>query len=177
MEVAPQSFGFVLIINVRRKRGPRVKLDGWMRGYIDARTGETYDTGSGGENDEMSDTELSKKAIGEKLDAAMACLNQVVKAERSNRLSGTNGNRRDGWSAKYAKVIADVTELVAVANEACDGANVAKLKKLMDKIAKLSEVLEINMDCTGMTQTNIHRTIKHAAKKSLVPYMVGPGIS
>jgi hypothetical protein len=56
---------------------------------------------------------------------------------------------------------------VAVANEAC-GANVAKLKELMDKIAnKLSGVLEINMDCTGMTQTNIHRTIKHAAKKFL----------
>jgi hypothetical protein len=43
-----------------------------MQGYIDARTpgtGETYDTDSGGENDEMSDIELSKKAIGEKLDA------------------------------------------------------------------------------------------------------------
>jgi hypothetical protein len=73
-----------------------------------------------------------------------------------------------GGSVKYAKVITDVTELVAVANEAC-GPNVAKLKELMDKIAKLSEVLEINMDCTGMTQTrsNIHRTIKHAAKKFL----------
>ena len=106
----------------------------------------------------------------------MACLNQVVKTERTSRLSRTKGNRRDGWSAKYAKVIADVTELVAVANEAC-GADVAKLKELMDKIAKLSEVLEINMDCTGMTQTNIHRTIKHAAKFSLVPYMVGPGTS
>jgi TusA-related sulfurtransferase len=60
----------------------------------------------------------------------------------------------------------DVTELVAAANEAC-GANVAKLKELMDKIAKLSEVLEINTDCTGMTQTNIHRAIKHAAKNFL----------
>jgi hypothetical protein len=51
---------------------------------------------------------LSKKAIGEKLDAAMACLNQVIvkAAERSNRLVAcrTDGNRRDGWSAKYAKV-------------------------------------------------------------------------
>jgi hypothetical protein len=59
------------------------------------------------------------------------------------------------WSAKFAKVITDVTELVAVANEAC-GANVAKLKEMMDKIAKLSEVLETNMDCTGTTQTNIY---------------------
>jgi hypothetical protein len=58
----------------------------------------------------------------------MACLNQVVKAERNNRLSKTKCNRRDGWSAKYAKVIADVTELVAVANEAC-GANVAIMKR------------------------------------------------
>ena len=66
---------------------------------------------------------------------------------------------------------------MAVANEAC-GANVAKLKELMDKIAKLSEVLEINMDCTGMTQTNIHRTVINKLLKSfLVPYMVGPGIS
>jgi hypothetical protein len=36
-----------------------------MQGYIDARTGETYDTGSDGANDEMSDIELSKKAIEE----------------------------------------------------------------------------------------------------------------
>ena len=93
------------------KKEPRVKLDGWMQGYIDARTGETYDTGSDGEDDEMSDIEQSKKAIGEKLDAAMACLNQVVKTERTSRLSRTKGNRRDRWSAKYAKVIADVTEL------------------------------------------------------------------
>ncbi len=68
----------------------------------------------------------------------MACLNQVVKTERINRLSRTKGNRRDEWSVKYAKVIANVTELVAVANKAY-GANVAKLKELMDKIAKLSD--------------------------------------
>ena len=40
-----------------------------------------------GEDDEMCDIELSKKAIGEKLDAAMACLNQVVKTERTSGLS------------------------------------------------------------------------------------------
>jgi hypothetical protein len=91
-----------------------------------------------GEDDEMSDIELSKKAIGEKLDAAMACLNQVVKTERIIGLSRTKGNRRDGWSAKYAKVIADVTELVAVANEAC-GANVAKLKELMSGVDELEK--------------------------------------
>jgi hypothetical protein len=89
-----------------------------------------------------------------------------VKTERTNRLSKTKGNRRDGWSAKYAKVIADVNELVAAPNEAC-GANVAKLKELVGRMAKLSEVLKINMDRTDMTQTNIHRTIEHAAKKFL----------
>jgi hypothetical protein len=72
------------------KEGPRVKLDGWMQGYLDARTGETYGTDSGGENDILSDIELSKEAIGEKLDAAMACLNQVVKAERNIGLSRTS---------------------------------------------------------------------------------------
>jgi hypothetical protein len=50
-------------------------------------------------------------------------LNQVVKTERTNITDLVEPkvirNRRDGWSAKYAKVIADVTELVAVANEAC----------------------------------------------------------
>jgi hypothetical protein len=41
-----------------------------MAGYIDPRTGRTYDTDSGGENDAISDIELSKKAIGKKLDEA-----------------------------------------------------------------------------------------------------------
>jgi hypothetical protein len=66
-----------------------------VQGYIDARTGETYDTDSDGEDDEMSDIKLSKKAIGEKLDAAMACLNQVVKTEGINRLSRTKGNIKE----------------------------------------------------------------------------------
>ena len=43
----------------------------------------------------------------------------------------------------------------------------AKLKELMDRISKLSEVLDINLDCTGINQHKISKYIKRTAKKFL----------
>jgi hypothetical protein len=101
-----------------------------------------------------------------KIDDAMKCVVGVACEERTKRLRVNTGNKRNGWSVMYAKVIADVHELVAIADEGC-GATPAKLKKLMDRISKLSEVLDITLNCTGMSQSKISKYIKHTAKKFL----------
>ena len=59
-----------------------------------------------------------------------------------------------------------MNELVAIADEGC-GATPVKLRELLDKIEKLNEVLDINIDCSGMSQDRVSKTIKSAAKKFL----------
>jgi hypothetical protein len=66
----------------------------------------------------------------------------------------------------YAKVVADAHELVAIADEGC-GATPTKLRKQMDRISKLSEVLDINLDYTGMSQSKISEYIKNTARINL----------
>ncbi len=82
--------------------------------YMNPVTGEMH-----GENwgvDDLEDredrVEAKRKQLGVKLDDAMKCVVGVVREERTKRLRVSTGNRRNGWSVMYAKVIADVHELV-----------------------------------------------------------------
>ena len=134
--------------------------------YMDPVTGEVHKEDRWGVDEFEDKVEEKRRQLGEKLDDAMECVVGVVREERTRRLRVNTGNRRNGWSVMYAKVIADVNELVAIADEGC-GATPAKLKELMDRMGKLNEVLDINLDCTGMSQSKISKYIKHAAKKFL----------
>jgi hypothetical protein len=53
----------------------------------------------------------------------------------------------------------------AIADEGC-GATPTNLRNPMDRISKLHEVLDINLDCTGMSQSKISECIKNAARRS-----------
>jgi hypothetical protein len=64
------------------------------------------------------------------IDNALERVSTAVNDEREKRAKRTNGNRRDGWSAQYGAVIADVRDLLA-AVDAARGATSEMLAKLM----------------------------------------------
>jgi hypothetical protein len=129
-------------------------------------TGEMYEEDRWGGGEDLEDRVEEKRVqLGVKIDNAMKCV-CVVCEERTKGLRVNTGNMRNGWSVMCAKAIANVHELVAIADEEC-GATPAKLKELMGRISKLSEVLDINLDCTGVSQSTISKYIKHTAKKFL----------
>jgi hypothetical protein len=63
----------------------------------------------------------------------------------------------------YGAVIANVRDLIATVDSAL-GATPEKLKELMLHVQKLSSVLELTVDCSGMTTSRMVKTIRHAAK-------------
>ena len=145
------------------KKVPRVQVGDK---YLDPTTGKVHDEDNNADIVEHSAIDDVRKQIGVKLDGAVECVMSVVRKERVQRLNKCSGRKRNGWSAKYAKVIADVNELVAIADEGC-GATPVKLRELLDRIEKLNEVHDINIDCSGMSQDRVSKTIKSAAKRFL----------
>jgi hypothetical protein len=72
-----------------------------------------------------------------------------------------------GWSAQYGAVIADVRDLLIAAVDAARGATPELLAKLMQRVQRLSSVLELSVDCTGMSTEKMAKMVRQAAKHFL----------
>jgi hypothetical protein len=110
-----------------------------------------------------SEVERVRKKILADIDNAIERVATVVSDEREKRAKPTSCNRRDGWSAQYGAVIADVRDLLA-AVDAARGATPELLAKLMQRVQRLSSVLELSIDCTGMSTDKMAKTVRQAAK-------------
>jgi hypothetical protein len=116
--------------------------------------------------DSESEVERVRMEILAAIDNAMEMVSTVVSNERKKLAKRTSGNRRDGWSAQYGAIIADVRDLLAAVDDV-RGATPELLAKLMQRVQRLSSVLELPVDCTGMSIAKVAKTVRQAAKHFL----------
>jgi hypothetical protein len=119
-----------------------------------------------GVEESESEVERVRMEILAAIDNAMERVSTVVSDEREKRAKRTSGNRRDGWSAQYGAITADVRDLLAAVDDV-RGATPELLAKLMQRVQRLSSVLELAVDCTGMSIDKMAKTVRCVKQRSI----------
>jgi hypothetical protein len=86
-----------------------------------------------------------KEECMESMRRVMESVEGVFAAERANQVGKARGNRRDGWSVKYARVITRVRDMIAAAHKTV-GAVGATLLRHIGVVNDMASKLEISMD-------------------------------
>ena len=74
---------------------------------------------------------------------------------------------RDGWSAKCGAVITDVRDLLAAVGAARGATPELLAKPVMQRLQRLGSVLELPVDCTGMSIEKMAKAVRQVAKHFL----------
>jgi hypothetical protein len=107
-----------------------------------------------------------KEECMESMRRVMESVEGVFAAERANQVGKARGNRRDGWSVKYARVITRVRDMIAAAHKTV-GAVGATLLRYIGVVNSMANKLEISMDCSKLGEREAARAIKKAGKQLL----------
>jgi hypothetical protein len=107
----------------------------------------------------------------ESMRRVMESVERVFAAERANQVGKARGDRRDGWSVKYARVLTRVRDMIAAAHKTV-GAVGPTLLRHIGVVNGMASKLEISMDCSKLgepgTPPEHHRT-HHGAPRTRTP--------
>jgi hypothetical protein len=121
--------------------------------WIDSPTGKPWMAA----DVEEAEAQVEAEAVAEHLKEecmegmrrVMESVEGVLAAERANQVGKARGNRRDGWSVKYARVVTRVRDMIAAAHKTA-GAVGATLLRHIGVVNGMASKLEISMDCSKL---------------------------